>query len=143
MVSWSLEFVAGDAARLDAIDTDVLKGFDFRLDNFTHHCLESLIMLAHNVYFTLFDSSPAALEAMVAACQKYLKDHPGVVFFAAGTCAEDLVRPVNDRLFHVALHVIFDTRENQDRYQTASTHLQFIEENKAKWKQVRVFDSNC
>lgn len=100
-------------------------------------------MLAHNVYFTLFDSSEESIQGMVDACHKYLKDHPGVVFFAAGRVAEDLARPVNDRMFHVALHVIFDTRENHDIYQTADAHLQFIEENKTKWKQVRVFDSNC
>lgn len=105
---------------------------------------ESLpVMLAHNVFFTLHDSSPEAIQQMVDACHKYLKDHPGVVFFAAGTCAEDLARPVNDRMFHVALHVVFDTRDNHDLYQTAPTHLQFIEENREKWKQVRVFDSNC
>ncbi|WP_417847598.1 Dabb family protein [Thalassoglobus sp.] len=100
-------------------------------------------MLAHNVFFTLFDSSPEAIQAMVDQCHKYLKDHPGVVFFAAGDLAEDLARPVNDRMFHVALHVIFDTRENHDAYQTVPAHLEFIENNKAKWKQVRVFDSNC
>ncbi len=100
-------------------------------------------MLAHNVFFTLFDSSPEAVQEMIAECNKYLKDHPGVVFFATGDLAEDLDRPVNDRMFHVALHVIFDTRENQDIYQTAPAHLEFIENNKAKWKQVRVFDSNC
>ena len=100
-------------------------------------------MLAHNVFFSLYDSSPESIQEMVAACHKYLKDHPGVVFFAAGEVAMDLARPVNDRMFEVALHVIFDTRESHDIYQTAPTHLQFIEENKAKWKQVRVFDSNC
>ncbi|MCA8998851.1 MAG: Dabb family protein [Planctomycetaceae bacterium] len=99
-------------------------------------------MLAHNVYFTLNDPTEANISHMVDACQKYLKDHPGVVFFAAGTCEEDLARPVNDRMFHVALHVVFDTRASHDVYQTAETHLQFIEENKASWKQVRVFDSD-
>lgn len=98
-------------------------------------------MLAHNVYFTLNDDSPEAVQQLVAACQKYLKDHPGVTFFAAGTVAEELARPVNDRMFDVALHVVFKDRESHDVYQTAPDHLTFIEENKANWKQVRVFDS--
>lgn len=98
-------------------------------------------MLAHNVYFTLHDSSPASIQSMVDACHKYLKEHPGVVFFAAGTVAEELARPVNDRMFHVALHVVFDSKESHDAYQTAPAHLQFIEENKQGWRQVRVFDS--
>lgn len=99
-------------------------------------------LLAHNVYFTLDDDSPDAQNRLVAACHKYLKDHPGVVFFAAGTLVSDLTREVNDRAFHVALHVIFQDRASHDAYQVADTHKQFIEENKANWKQVRVFDSN-
>lgn len=99
-------------------------------------------MLAHNVYFSLNDSSPAAIDKLVAACHKYLKDHPGVVFYAAGTLCKDLTRPVNDLNFDVALHVVFADRAAHDAYQTAPSHLKFIEENKPTWKQVRVFDSN-
>jgi hypothetical protein len=98
-------------------------------------------MLAHNVYFTLKDSSDAAIERLVQACHKYLKNHPGVVFYAAGTLVPDLTRPVNDRGFHVALHVVFDGKASHDAYQTAPDHLRFIEENRDNWQQVRVFDS--
>ena len=98
-------------------------------------------MLAHNVFFTLLDGSPQAVEALVAACHKYLKDHPGVAFYAAGKLATDLTRPVNDLNFDVALHVLFTDRAAHDTYQTAPAHLKFIEENKPSWKQVRVFDS--
>jgi hypothetical protein len=44
-------------------------------------------------------------------------------------------------MYHVALHVYFKDREAHDVYQTAPMHVQFIEENKSKWRQVRVFDS--
>src|SRR5215213_10323342 len=98
-------------------------------------------MLAHNVYFTLKDNSDDAKAAMVAACRKYLADHPGTVFFACGTRCAALNRPVNDRGFDVALHVIFDSQAAHDRYQEAPRHLQFIEENRENWAQVRVFDS--
>lgn len=98
-------------------------------------------MLAHNVYFTLKDDSPDAVRTLVAACHKYLKDHPGIVFYAAGALEPELDRPVNDRDFHVALHVIFDSRGSHDAYQTADAHLAFIDENKDGWAQVRVFDS--
>ena len=98
-------------------------------------------MLAHNVFFTLKDRSKAARAGLIAACKKYLADHPGVVFFACGGLAEDLDRPVNDRDFDVALHVIFDTMENHDHYQVAPLHLKFIEENRDNWEEVRVFDS--
>ena len=99
-------------------------------------------MLAHMVYFSLNDGSEQARKQLVAACHKYLKDHPGVVFFAAGTVVPDLDRPVNDRDFDVSLNVIFQTRKAHDDYQVHPRHKQFIEENKPNWKKVRVFDSN-
>ena len=98
-------------------------------------------MLAHVVYFTLQDNSEEVTGRLVAACHKYLSGHEGTVFFAAGTLAHGLERPVNDLDFDVALHVVFTDREAHDRYQQDPRHLQFIEENKTNWKQVRVFDA--
>jgi hypothetical protein len=98
-------------------------------------------LLAHNVYFTLKDRSPAARQRLLEACRKYLSGHPGTVFFAAGTLAEGLNRPVNDRDFDVALHVIFRAQAAHDAYQVAATHQQFIRENQDNWARVRVFDS--
>ena len=99
-------------------------------------------MLGHMVYFTLKDRSPAAVQKLVADCHKYLTDHPGTVFFAAGTLVPDLRRPVNQTDFDVALQVVFESRAAHDAYQAAPRHLQFIEENKANWAQVRVFDAD-
>ncbi len=98
-------------------------------------------MLAHIVYFTLNDNSEAAVKKLVDACHKYLKDHPGVEFFAAGTLGEEFSRPVNDKAYDVSLHVYFTDKAAHDAYQTVEEHLKFIEENKENWKQVRVFDS--
>jgi hypothetical protein len=98
-------------------------------------------MLAHNIYFRLKDDSQAARNRLVDSCHQYLKDHPGVVFFAAGTLAEELDRPVNVRDFHVGLHIIFKANRFHDKYQTADKHIQFIEENKGNWEDVRVFDT--
>ncbi len=98
-------------------------------------------MRSHNGCVTLAEPTDANRAALVAGCQKYLKDHPGVVFFAAGVLEPELARPVNDRDFDVALHVVFATRADQDAYQTAPLHLQFIEEFKPGWAKVRVFDS--
>jgi hypothetical protein len=98
--------------------------------------------LAHMVYFTLKERTPANIEALVTACRKYLSDHPGTVYFGVGTLVPDLDRPVNVRDFDVALHVVFDSREAHDAYQKAPRHLQFIEENKPTWAQVRVFDAD-
>jgi len=98
-------------------------------------------MLSHNVFFTLEDDSPEAVQHLVTDCHKYLKNHPGVVFFAAGTLANELARPVNDRMFDVALHVVFKDKAAHDHYQTIDDHQKFIEFNRSNWKQVRVFDS--
>ena len=98
-------------------------------------------MLAHMVFFTLKDSSPANRAALVAACEKYLSGHEGVAHFSAGSRAEAMDRAVNDTDFDVALHVVFETLADHDRYQTHPRHLQFIEENKSTWGTVRVFDS--
>ena len=98
-------------------------------------------MIAHNVYFALNESSEAARQKLAAACRKYLTRHPGEVFFAVGTLAQELNRPVNDRDFDVALHVVFTNQEAHDQYQVSQRHVQFVEENRATWKKVRVFDS--
>lgn len=98
-------------------------------------------MFAHNVYFSLSDASEAKKIELVGECHTYLKNHPGVVFFAAGTVSPDHNRKVNDRDFDVALHIIFDSASSQDTYQAAADHQAFIERNKDNWKQVRVFDS--
>jgi hypothetical protein len=99
-------------------------------------------LFAHSVYFTLKDNSDAAKQRLVTACKTYLSNHPGTVFFAAGTLAEECDRPVNDRDFDVALQVVFTDKAAQDQYQKAARHLTFIAENKDNWKQVRVFDAH-
>ena len=52
-------------------------------------------VLAHDVYFTLVDKSPAAVQRLVDACRKHLSGHEGTVFFATGTRATELAREVN------------------------------------------------
>lgn len=98
-------------------------------------------VLSHDVFFSLKDASEPARSKLVAACQKYLTAHEGTVFFSVGVLASDLTREVNDRDFDVALHVTFKDKAAHDKYQEAPRHKQFIEENQANWKKVRVFDS--
>jgi hypothetical protein len=98
-------------------------------------------MLVHNVFFSLKDSSPAARQMLLKACHKCLTDHPGVTFFACGTLVDSLKRPVNDRDFDVALHIVFTDLAAHDRYQVSERHRAFIGENQPNWEKVRVFDS--
>lgn len=99
------------------------------------------MLLCHDVYFSLKDRSPAAADALVAACMKYLTIQPGIVFFCCGKVEPELVREVNDRDFDVALHVVFTDRAAHDAYQDDDTHNKFIAEMKHNWAKVRVFDS--
>ena len=103
---------------------------------------ETKSMLAHVVCFTLKDRSPQSVQRQLDACRKYLTGHDGVVFFGVGPRTPDLSREVNDKDFDVGLHVIFRDRASHDAYQTHPRHVQFIEENKAHWAKVRVFDSD-
>jgi len=98
--------------------------------------------LAHNVYFTLHDNSPAARARLVEACYKYLQDHPGVTFFAAGEIVASHAREVNVRDWDVGLHIVFKSKAHHDLYQQAEDHHTFIAENKDNWKTVRVFDTD-
>ncbi len=97
--------------------------------------------IGHMVYFSLKDNSPEARQKLVDACKKYLTEHDGTVYFAAGVLADDFKRDVNDREFDVALHLVFKDKAAHDKYQDHPRHNKFIEENKDNWKKVRVFDS--
>jgi quinol monooxygenase YgiN len=97
--------------------------------------------LAHNVFFKLKDAAPAKVQELIAACHKYLNVQPGILFFAAGGLCAELAREVNDRDWHVGLHLVFVDKAAHDAYQDDPTHNQFIEECKANWAAVRVFDS--
>ncbi len=97
--------------------------------------------ISHNVYFTLKDQSADKQEALIEACNKYLKPQPGVVFFSAGARDPSYQRDVNDTDFDVALTLVFDSVAEHDRYQEDETHGTFIAEQKDNWAQVRVFDA--
>ena len=98
-------------------------------------------LLAHNVYFLLKDRSDAAVDHLLAACKKYLTVQPGILFFACGKLVKELDREVNDQAWDVGLHIIFKDKASHDAYQEDETHYLFINENKANWANVRVFDS--
>ncbi|OWK43706.1 Dabb family protein [Fimbriiglobus ruber] len=97
--------------------------------------------IGHMVYFKLKDATPESKTKLVEACKKYLEDHDGVVFFAAGVIGEEFKRDVNDRDWDVALHIVFTDKAAHDKYAVHPEHIKFINENKETWAKVRVFDS--
>jgi hypothetical protein len=98
-------------------------------------------VLSHDVFFTLNDASPEARQKLALACKKYLTGHDGALSFSVGPRAGELDRPVNDKDFDVALHVVFKDKAAHDAYQEHPRHKRFIEEMSGNWKKVRVFDS--
>ncbi len=97
--------------------------------------------LVHDVYFSLHDASPEAVERLVGACVEYLAPAAGILSFAVGTRVEAHQRDVNDQAFDVSLHIVFETQAQHDAYQSAPEHLRFIEACSDNWKAVRVHDS--
>jgi len=102
---------------------------------------QSTATFAHMVYFTLKDGSAAAQEVLINSCQEYLSDHPGSVAFSVGSRALAYQRPVNNTEFHVALHLVFATEADHQRYQDSELHQEFIAKNMENWAQVQVFDA--
>ena len=97
--------------------------------------------LAHMVFVTLKDHSAESRATFVKSCQKYLTGHPGTLHVSFGTIAEDVKEAVSDREFDVALHFVFENKDTNAKYQKSARHVAFVEENKAKFSKVRVFDS--
>jgi len=101
-------------------------------------------MLVHDVYLTLKEGGLEACARLVANARALLAHHEGILFFAAGTRAtEGFERPVNDREFDVALHIVFADRAAHDAYQASPDHRRFVDEGSPNWSGVRVFDSDC
>lgn len=50
-------------------------------------------------------------------------------------------REVVDNSYHYNLVVTFNTKEEQDKYQTEEAHLKFIETSKHLWNKVQIYDS--
>ncbi len=99
--------------------------------------------LAHMVFFSLKDRSKESRERFIASCEKYLSDHEGAVYFSVGTIAEDpdVQEPVSVKDFDVALHVVFENKAAKAKYLVSVRHKKFVDENRAEFAGVRVFDS--
>jgi len=97
--------------------------------------------IGHMVYFQLNDPATSRVKEAVALCEKFLSDHPGVVYFSVGTRADEFKRDVNDRDWDVALHFVFKSKADHDRYQDSERHKMFVTAIKPYAKKVRVFDA--
>ncbi len=97
--------------------------------------------VAHIVFFTLAEDTPAERKALLADIKKYLAGHKGTAYFSAGAIADDMNRSVNDREFQVSMNLVFVNRAAHDTYNDHPRHEEFKTKNKDRIAKVRVFDS--
>ena len=83
-------------------------------------------MFSHVVIFWTDPDQPKAAAELVAGCNRYLKDIPGVLQFHAGKMVGS-PRPVVDQTYQVALNLVFPDKQAQDDYQVHPQHLEFVE----------------
>jgi len=102
----------------------------------------------HDIFITLKDKSPAAVQRQLELGKKYLTNHAGELSFFATVLAHDLTRHkqvaylFNDDAFDVAFHMVFSSRQAHDAYQVSDRHVKhFIPESNPNWVKIRVFDS--
>ncbi len=97
--------------------------------------------IAHMVFFKLKDRTPAGRDKLVAALDKLAAAVDGVAYYSAGVIGENHEPAVSDREFDVALHLVFKDAAAHKAYLPHPAHVKFIDQNKADWAGVRVFDS--
>ena len=96
-------------------------------------------MLSHVVLFWLKPDLTAAQRAEFETRLRALGSIPGVTAFHVGTVAST-DRPVIDRTYSFGLNLIFPDMAAHDAYQVHPTHLAFVENCKAFWTKVLIYD---
>jgi hypothetical protein len=99
--------------------------------------------IVENLYYSLKDKSIEAKKKLIDSCKGFLSQQPGIVFFAAGTLADDFKLPFRDRNFDVSLHIVFKNKAALAKFQDSEGLKKFVEANKDNWMKVRAFDSEA
>lgn len=119
----------------------LLAGLALGGSSFAFFAKESQPKLAHMVFFTLKDNSQESLDKFTAACQEYLPDHEGSVYYSLGTRAADVEEPPSVKDFDVALHLVFDGKASLEKYIKSDRHQAFLAIARPMLEKARVFDS--
>lgn len=83
-------------------------------------------MFSHVVIFFTDPDQPGAADELVAGCEEYLRDIPGIQQFHVGRMVPSH-RPVVDQSYQVALNLVFPDKAAQDAYQDHPRHVEFVE----------------
>lgn len=92
----------------------------------------------HMVFFWLKESTDA--DAFIQATKMFISQVDVVNSYHLGKPAMT-PREVVNNTYTVSLVVTFDSKEDQDIYQNHPIHVRYVEDNKDKWTEVRIFDS--
>jgi hypothetical protein len=97
-------------------------------------------MFSHVVIFWTDPAQPQAADELMAGCNQYLRDIPGVLQMHVGKMVGSH-RPVVDQSYQVALNLIFPNKQAQDDYQVHPRHVEFVEKVfKRTCKKVLIYD---
>ena len=97
-------------------------------------------VFVHHVYFWLNNADSAEDLSKLVAGLKKLSTVKTIRQFHIGKPASTS-REVIDGSYSVSWFTLFDTKADQDSYQTDPIHLKFVEECASLWKKVIVYDS--
>lgn len=97
-------------------------------------------VFVHHVYFWLKNAGNTEDLNKLQAGLKKLSAVTTIRQFHIGKPA-DTNRDVIDRSYAVSWLAFFDTKADQDSYQSDPIHLKFVEECSALWQKVVVYDS--
>ncbi|MBV6655397.1 MAG: Dabb family protein [Mameliella sp.] len=95
----------------------------------------------HVVYFWLKEPANAEARAQFVTSLSNFIDHSEFIQSKHIGTPADTDREVIDNSYTYALVVTFNSKEDQDQYQAEEGHIKFIEESKALWEKVLVYDS--
>ena len=96
--------------------------------------------MTHTVYFWLQDSLTQADKDSFVEGVRSLAGAPTVKRLFVGTPAATPSRGVVNNSFDYTLVLWFDDVAGHDAYQVSDTHLKFVADHEAKFKEVRVHD---
>jgi hypothetical protein len=95
-------------------------------------------MYVHAVYFKC--KSDADVEALAKNAREMLGQIPTVQKIYCGRRDPGAGRDVNDTDFHVGLVVLLADRAACDAYLEHPIHIEFVQQHRETWSNVRVFD---
>lgn len=96
----------------------------------------------HTVFFWFKNPDNAEERKLFeTSLKKFLESSEYIKSVHVGTPADTEKRPVVDQSYTYCLSVIFESKDDHDKYQVEEVHQVFIKESSHLWEKVIVYDS--